>query len=317
MRKLNLYSFHRKIPPYRFDNNNTRALVEELRKQYDVVWHEYDGDDRFEYNGVVIDQGSILIFEFDDNKQFKTFDFGDAPTLTVRLSKSDKFIGAAIGQYNKTLWDEIITNPTLRSKIKPSIYPETCWQFGLTNYEEVKAFRDQADLDTRLYWRGSIYKDPSRVEFNRRIAIEHVAKNLDTFYFGHQPIPFDYYIQEAIQFKLALCSGVGGGYVCGDFCLRDIELYGLGIPTIRPIYAAETEDQLIPDIHYIGVECEFDSEFRYKNPEQLATKIITRYREVIQDDEYLKQVASNAHQWYINNITAPHITNKLITALEL
>lgn len=317
MRKLNLYSFHKGIAPYRFDDNNTRALLQELEKKYQVAWYEYNGGDGFKYQSVTVDQGSILIFEFDDTKEFKTFDFGDAPTITLKLSRSDKFIGAAIGQYNKTLWDESIQDPKLRVNIKPSIYPETCWQFGLTNYQDVKAFREQTDLDTRLYWRGSIYKDPNRVEYDRRIAIEYVAQTLDTFYFGHYPIPFDHYIQEAIQFKLALCSGVGGGYACGDFCLRDIELYGLGIPTIRPVYAAETEDPLIANVHYIGVECEFDPEFRYKNPDQLAKKIISRYKEVINDDDYLKEVADNAHQWYVNNITTPNITNKILKALDL
>lgn len=320
MRKLNLYTFHKNIAPYRFDNHNTQHLLEALKKQYVVEWFNFSGADNFYYENdcnVKIDQGSIIIFEFGDTKEFRTFDFGDAPTLTVALSKSKNFRGAAIGQYNRQLWDETISNPLLRANIVPSVYPETCWAFGLTNYDDVKTFREQTTLDTRLYWRGSIYKDPSRVEFDRRIVIEHVAQKLNTFYFGYQPIPFDSYIQEAIQFKLALCCGVGGGYACGDFCLRDIELYGLGIPTIRPIYAAETEDPLIPDTHYIGVECEFDSQYRYKNPEELANRIISKYRKVVDDDEYLKEVANNARQWYIKNVAAPNITNKILTVLEL
>ena len=257
MRKLNLYTFHRNITPYRFDAHNTKYLIEKLSEKYEVKWSNLDGCDKFRYQNdcdALIDQGSIVIFEFDDTKEFKTFDFGDAPTLSVQVSQSKNFRGAAIGQYNKKLWDENVKDQIVRSKVKPCIYPESWWHYGIQNYEEVRNFRDNSDLDERLYWRGSIYKDPNRVEYNRRYAIELLNDCLNDFYFGNFPVPFDYYIQEAIQFKLALCFGVGGGYCCGDFCLRDIELYGLGIPTMRPIFAAETEDPLIPNHHYIAIE---------------------------------------------------------------
>jgi hypothetical protein len=321
LRKLNLYTFHRGIAPYRFDNHNTQHLLEALKDKYDVSWHNLDGADNFIYQNdchIKIDQGSIIIFEFDDTREFRTFDFGDAPTLTVALSRSKNFRGAAIGQYNKQLWDEVITDPILRANIVPSIYPETCWSFGVENYDSVQEYRKATDLDKRLYWRGSIYKDPNRVEYDRRIAVEYVAQQLsNNFYFGHFPVQFDQYIQEALQFKLALCFGVGGGYACGDFCLRDIEFYGLGIPTIRPVYAAQTKDPLIPNVHYIAVDCEFDTTFRYQNPQELANKIVSRYKEVINDDRLLQEVAYNARKWYINNITSPNITTTILNTLQL
>lgn len=320
MRKINLYSFHKGIANYRFDDHNTRSIIDKLKQQYTINWLQYNGEDRFRYQNdcdVLIDQGSILIFEFDDTKEFKTFDFGDAPTLTVRLSKSKNFIGAAIGQYNKDLWDQTIKDIQLRQKIKPSIYPETCWQFGIENYEQVNEYRKNIELKKELFWRGSIYKDPNKVEFDRRISIEHIAKKLSDFYFGYYPISFDNYINESIQFKLALCFGVGGGFSCGDFCLRDIELYGLGIPTIRPKFAAQTEDPLIPDYHYISIDCEFDETYRYKSPELLADNIIKRYKEVINNEDYLEQIANNARKWYIDNISHPNITDKILNTLEL
>lgn len=320
MRTINLYSFHRNLVPHRFDNHNTRYLILQLEKNYQVNWINLDGVDRFHYcndSDLLIDQGSILIFEFDDTKEFKTFDFGDAPTLTVELSKSINFRGAAIGQYNSKLWDETIKDPQLREKVKPCVYPESHWHFGLENYDSVKKFRESFNLNKNLYWRGSIYKDPNRVEFNRRIAIEFIAGKLKEFHFGNNPLPFDRYIHEAIQYKLALCFGVGGGYCCGDFCLRDIELYGLGIPTIRPIYAAKTEDPLIPGVHYIGVDCEFTEDFRYKEPDKLANDIVSKYKEVIEDDDLLNQISINARKWYIDNITYPNITNRIIKSLEL
>lgn len=321
MRRLNLYSFHRGIDSSRFDAHNTKNLIEVLGQKYNVVWYDKNGEDNFRYQNdcdVLINQGSILIFEFDDTKEFKTFDFGDAPTLSVELSKSSKFIGASIGQYNSKLWDDVVTNKNIRNGIVPSVYPETFWNFGFMNFDAVQEYRKSIELDKRLYWRGSIYKDHPNPQYkNVRSSIEMIGTFLDNFYFGNYPIPFDAYIQEAISFKLALSFGGGGGYLCGDFCFRDIEMYGLGIPTIRPKFVSQTEDPLIPNVHYISVDCEFDDVFRYKNPESLAVNIIKRYKEVVNDDELLSSIVHNARNWYINNISSDNITDKIIRSLNI
>jgi hypothetical protein len=120
-----------------------------------------------------------------------------------------------------------------------------------------------------------------------------------------------------LGFKLILCSGVGGGYTCGDHCLRDIELYGIGIPTIRPKYITKNFDPLIPDYHYISVDAELDEKFRYKNPEKLASDICEKYKKVIKDNEFLDYIAKNAREWYIKNLSYPNITNNIIKSLGL
>lgn len=320
-RKLNIYSFHRNIGSERFDYHNTRELIAQLENTYDIVWHDHEGSDMFRYQNdsdVLINQGSIVIFEFDDTKQFKTFDFGDAPTLTMQLSKSKNFIGAAIGQYNKQKWDEIITDLNVRNNVVPSVYPETCWNLGVGNYEEVQTFRSSIKLDERLHWRGSIYKDPSYPEYyNIRRAIELLATKLPEFNFGKNPIAYDYYLQESMMYKVVLGFGGGGGYTCGDFCLRDIEMFGLGIPMIRPTYAVETKNPLIPNVHYIAVDAEFDEKFFYKNPDKLADDIKTRYYEVIHDDILLQTISNNAREWYLENAAGPIITSLIKSCLTL
>lgn len=317
MRKLNLYSFHRNINSYRFDANNTQSILNELQNHFDVTWYNLDGSDKFVYRNdceVLINQGSILIFEFDDTKEFKTFDFGDAPTLTMKLCNSTNFIGAAIGQYNRHTWNNFPT-------VKSSIYPESMWNLGLENFDTVQQWRAAISLDKRLYWRGSIYKNPSQPEYyDVRKTIEIMAATTPfniNFHFGNVPIQFEQYISEAVNFKLALSFGGGGGHSCGDFCFRDIEMYGLGIPTLRPKYIVETEDPLIPNVHYIAVDCEFDELFRYKNPELLAQNIIKRYAEVIDDDDFLRFISKNAREWYLRNCIGPNISYNIIKRLGL
>lgn len=320
MRKLNFYSFHKGIADHRFDNYNSIFLEEYLSKQFNVVRHELGGDGSFIYQGIPINHGSILIFEYDDTKQFKVYDFGDHPFLTVKLSSSPDFVGASIGQYNSKFWDSLNLSSEVRKNIVPSVYPETVWELGVHNYDHIQQFRKQIELDERLYWRGSLYS--SNVPDNYlgvRKTIELLPNYLtqDQFYFGNYPIPFEHYISESTKFKLALSIGGGGGAICGDFCFRDIEMFGLGIPLLRPEYVVTTQNPLTPDYHYISVDVEFNEDFKYSSPDKLAKRISERYKEVIKDSEFLDYISYNARKWYLDNLTYPNITNIIINSLNL
>jgi len=320
MRKLNFYSFHKGIAEHRFDHNNSISLINELSKQFEIIRYELAGNGEFEYQGISINHGSILIFEYDDTKQFKIYDFGDHPYLTVKLSYSPKFAGAIIGQYNPKFWDTIHTDPKIRQTVVASIYPESVWELGVHNFDQVQEFRQNNKLDSRLYWRGSLYNQGVPENYlGVRKALELLPNylNPEQFYFGNFPLPFNHYIQESINFKLALSIGGGGGAICGDFCFRDIEMFGLGIPLLRPEYIIETSDPLIPNRHYISVETDFDNDFKYSDPNKLSQKIAQKYLDIINDDEFLHFISKNAREWYLNNLSYPNITNNLIKNLNL
>jgi hypothetical protein len=152
-----------------------------------------------------------------------------------------------------------------------------------------------------------------------RKALELLPNYLTTneLHFGSTPIPFEQYLQESFQFKLAFSIGGGGGALCGDLCFRDIEMFGLGIPLMRPTLITQASDPLIPNFHYIAVDAEFDAEYRYKNHEVLSKNIADRYREVINDIELLNFVKNNAKNWYENTISYPKITYNILNALNL
>jgi hypothetical protein len=200
------------------------------------------------------------------------------------------------------------------------VYPETIWQFGELNYQAVQEYRNSIELDSRLHWRGSLYNVGVPQEYlGVRKCIEMLPKHLTQQQLNMQgsPVQFNQYIQEAINFKLVLSIGGGGGAVCGDFCLRDIEMFGLGVPLIRPTYIVETIDPLIPNVHYIAVDTEFDSTYRYANHEKLSRQIAKRYLEVIENTTLLTEIAANAKEWYTRNLGEGSITEKLTKALNL
>ena len=207
MRTINVYSFHRNINSARFDAYNTFNIIEYLKTKYNVIWHEKDGNDNFRYINegcdVIINHGSILIFEFDDTKEFKTFDFGDSPKLTIKLSKSKNFIGASIGQYNSKLWDSLIMDSKLRKCIKPSIYPESYWDFGIQNYQQIQKYRENNSLDKRLCWIGSTYKNNTSPDYHGvRKFITEIPRYLNDFYFLDNSLQFENYIYTVLNFKL-------------------------------------------------------------------------------------------------------------------
>lgn len=317
MNRLNLYSFHRNISHHRFDNHNTIQLAAELSKKYIVRRYELDGSDGFVFNGVNINHGSILIFEDDLTKEFRIYDFGDNPYLVNALKDDPKFTKAVLGQYNPHLWKD-------NDKIHPGVYPETVWDLGNLNYEAVSDYRKETTLVSKLYWRGSLYNDPNLgygEYLGARRAVELLPNILnDNFFYGNYPIDFNSYIREALDYKIALSIGGGGGIIgakCGDICFRDIEMFGLGIPLLRPQYIVQMQDPLIPNTHYISVDIELDEMFKYSNQQKLAQTIANKYLQVVGDNDFLDYIVTNARDWYHRNVSSTSITNKILTLLEL
>ncbi len=324
--KIKIYSFVRKIDTDRFDYHYIRNVISALElKGYEIQWENLDGDDRFVYQNdcnLTIDQGSITIFEFED-KTFKTFDFGDIPSLTLKLSSSKNFRGACIGQYNKKLWDQTVKDPIIRNNITSVMYPESYWEFGSENYEQISEYRKLINLSSNLYWRGTIYANTGIPRYDGcRNSIPLVKKHLkDKFIFNPNKVSFDKYIQESCNYKLVLCFGGGGGYACGDFCLRDIEMFGVGIPIIRPKFNVETKDPLIQNVHYISVDIDdcLDDQFRIKSEceYEVSYRISQIYTKYINDSNFLDYISQNAKKWYDDNIKFPNNINNIIISLNL
>jgi hypothetical protein len=295
-KKVNLYTYHKGIDKTRFDYSNTIAHVKVLQDLGKEVNHINEvGDGQTFFKGISINQGSIIIIQDAESGRFKVIDNGDCPSLLRSLKSHVDFDGAVVGQYNPKVWKN-------NNNVVPGIYQETYWQYGNSAFSGVFAYRTHENFKIvdKLLWRGSTYRNhPNENYRDIRECVYHIPT--DNFDFFPYPTVFDDYIKQAASYKAVLSLGGGGGFHCGDICFRDIEMLGLGIPLLRPKYLVELRDPLIPNVHYISVETEYDKLFKYANPKTLGNSIAKRFEEVKDNQELLDQISTNAREWYLRN----------------
>ena len=319
MNNLKIYTFSRGITSDRFDYIFQQKLFEHLGGKYKIEWFNFSGDDKFIYknenDSYQFYDGSTTLFEY-ENRKIKLLDFGDKPVSTLSFVKFRNFAKAGVAHYNPILWNE-------NEKVTSGILYESFWEFGKTNYESIQSYRKSISLNPNLYWRGTIYNNTGIPRYDGcRYSIPIIKQILkDEFDFNYIKIPFDDYIIESCKYKLVLCFGGGGGYSCGDFCFRDVEMFGIGIPIIRPKFNIRTTNELIPNVHYISVDIDdcLNAEFRIKKEYEIdvANRIASTYKKYINDEDFLKYIAKNAKEWYDNNMTYPTIVNNVIKSLDL
>lgn len=91
----------------------------------------------------------------------------------------------------------------------------------------------------------------------------------------------------------------------GEFCVRDVEGYGLGIPTLRSELLSETRyHPLIPNVHYIrGSEPTSDCRMGYgdgsfESYKRTAEQFIEAAEKYMYDDEFLINISNNGIEYY-------------------
>jgi hypothetical protein len=211
-----------------------------------------------------------------------------------------------LGQYNAYKIARDVRNPFTSFKIKPGFYPETNWNFGNQYYEDIADDRRCADfIDHRLHFRGSVY--PGLRDCVKLLAEQHA----DEVFIGQGRLPFEEYLAEAAGYSMTLSMGMSPYH--SDLCFRDIEMFGLGIPVLRPTLHVELAAPLIPNVHYIAVDVDLDPYTLWaKDAQQAADAIFARYKEVVDDYPFLHYISKNARTWYNENIVPPNVVNNLV-----
>jgi len=103
-----------------------------------------------------------------------------------------------------------------------------------------------------------------------------------------------------------------------DMCNRDVELWLMGIPFIRPRFTSKLIVP-IPDDTYIPVE--WESNYNYPTPipadvDTLAKDVIEKYNEVKGNSKLLAQISKNGYNFYKDNFTMDHIIQKSFEILK-
>lgn len=122
----------------------------------------------------------------------------------------------------------------------------------------------------------------------------------------------DQYFTLAIQHKVGL--SVGGR---GEFCYRDVEYMAIGLPFIRFEYTQDLAIPLIPNVHYISIPRPDDMLLDRMGEKHHAEMILDRYQEVIDDEDFLQYISSNARQYYEEYLQYPNNIKHTINLMKI
>jgi hypothetical protein len=127
----------------------------------------------------------------------------------------------------------------------------------------------------QLYFKGKPHEQRDRI-----------LKDLE-YYFDMPPnetLNIEEYYRDCTRSKL--CLSLPGH---GNFCHREIECFGMGVPVIMPKLVNQCYNKLIPNIHYLSIE------------ELTAQAIFERYQKITSGE--LEYISKNALKWFEENVT--------------
>ncbi len=171
---------------------------------------------------------------------------------------------------------------------------------------------DNLDL---LYYRRQYITNKSNILFfkgsmiNDRTFLSHLDKNYVTDFSPTSP---NDYFNQLISHKLAI--SIDGR---GEFCYRDIECFGSGVPIIRYEYESILTEPLIPNYHYVSIPRPSDMTLYRTGTKEHADKFMEKYFEVINNEELLNYISRNAREYYEKNLSIRPTLDKTFEILKL
>lgn len=234
------------------------------------------------------------VIENIDNGEFVIMSVADDLTHAILNEKDNPFLKKVlISQFDPTkIWHHV-------GKQMYKYSPWTYFQAGLDDIEEYYTKRCLInDFENRIYFKGTSIED--------RSILNYIDKSIITDF---TPIPQSSYFNDLISHKLAL--SVDGR---GEFCYRDVECFGVGIPILRFEYLSIFNRPLIPNYHYISIPRPSDMVLYRSGNKDHAELIKQRYLEVIDDNEFLSFISTNARRYYNENF---ELNSKLISTFNI
>jgi len=224
-------------------------------------------------------------------------DYPLTPAVLTEYRESNAcFKKALISQYNPTIINDHIT--TDKNKIEPWYYFQTDFVNLDVIYEKRKYIKNKLD---KIYFKGST---------GYRSFLDNISSDIITDY--NYISPSENYLNDLINYKIGLSiDGVG------EFCYRDVELMGIGVPMLRYEFLSQMNTPLIPNYHYISVDRPNDLPLYREGNKCHADKLIERYKEVVNDIEFLDFISKNAKQYFDDNLKYKNLIPKTFKLLEL
>lgn len=179
-----------------------------------------------------------------------------------------------------------------------------------------------ADFDEFAETHRGIYNPSTRLKKvffagafhgERAAILSHMDKHplIDTYRWVSR---YDYY-KLFTQYTMAI--SLNGN---GEFCVRDLESFGLGAPVIRSELKMNRFGGLIPDVHYIrGSDPSPRAWMDYPGYtfKQIAEQFIDRIETTINDEALLTNVANNGLMYYKTYCRYETIVNLFIETFDV
>jgi hypothetical protein len=236
-------------------------------------------------------------------------------SYSCHIAKSEtcsKVLLAHFNWGNVYYWMKRENSINMLNKIKP-------WIFLPFQEFDVDYYRNErtkiTEFDDKLFWMGSgvdTYRKMIRMVENK----------------GHlQPIvstSHEEYLNRLIKSKIGLSYYLDlDKYNTpfdhpGEFCYRDIEYTLLGIPYIRIEFKDNVYDEFKPNCHYISIPREHAYvAYEKYGDEGICDLYIKRYKEVINDTEFLNYISKNQLEWCEKNLNKDKKYELTFNLLEL
>lgn len=202
-----------------------------------------------------------------------------------------------------------------RAIVRPWTYFDLHWP---TQHDLHLELRSEPRTDARMFFRGGLTGfDRERANFkpgrdrdmkNMRRPIFEALQRMGLTNDDPEWIPYEPYIREMATYRVAL--SLSGD---GEFCHRDMEALGIGVPLLRPRLRNQVHERLREDFHYVSVDADPERD----SPDEMARKIAERYREVIAMPDFLDSVARNGAAWYDRNVAPARVLDLTTELLGL
>jgi len=213
----------------------------------------------------------------------------------VILSVSDDLTHAILNERHNPFLKKVLISQFLPKKVLDHVgeymFKYNPWTYFQASMDDLTTYynkrKEITNFKDTLYFKGTSLED--------RKILNYINKEIITDFKVISPT---IYFDDLISHKIAL--SVDGR---GEFCYRDVECFGVGVPIIRFEYLSTFNNPLIPNYHYISIPRPNDMELYRLGNEGHAKMIEDRYLEVINDKDFLDFISKNAKQYYDENFS--------------